>query len=183
MATLDKGLSLFYSLSMIIADPRPVHLGALGTHWLEHLFGNVRRLCNRNDTPGNFERCLILTMIKTLAMANCHNECRSRKRLSDSGTFLDSEATTSSSQFPLGSLIHEAGYLLKFNLSTLPSPLNECLRYTAQFPTRFRKDLPPVLQLVKGCPETHECGSTTASRMLNVAGLTTRKRDILGSQL
>ena len=49
--TCDKALSLCYALSKVIADSRPVHLGALGTHWLEHFFGNVRRLCNRNDCP------------------------------------------------------------------------------------------------------------------------------------
>ena len=39
--TLDKGLALFYSLACVIAQQRAVHLGALGTHWLEHFFGNV----------------------------------------------------------------------------------------------------------------------------------------------
>ena len=39
--SLDKGLALFFSLSRVIADARPVHLGALGTHWLEHFFGNI----------------------------------------------------------------------------------------------------------------------------------------------
>ena len=62
--TCDKAISLCYALSRIIADPRPVHLGALGTHWLEHFFGNVRRLCNRNDCPANFERSIYLIMMK-----------------------------------------------------------------------------------------------------------------------
>ena len=30
--TLDKALSLIYGLSCVIADPRAVHMGSLGTH-------------------------------------------------------------------------------------------------------------------------------------------------------
>ena len=103
MNTLDKGLSLFYSLSVVISDAKPVHLGALGTHWLEHLFGNVRRLCNRNDTPENFQRCLLLTVFKKLVLTQADGSFQPRKRLSDSGAFLDPEPTPSSSRMPLGS--------------------------------------------------------------------------------
>ena len=183
MNTLDKGLSLFYSLSVVISDAKPVHLGALGTHWLEHLFGNVRRLCNRNDTPENFQRCLLLTVFKKLVLTQGDGSCQPRKRLSDSGAFLDPEPTPSSSRMPLGSLVHEAGCLLKFNLATLPPQLGQCLHLSLRFPTRFRPGIPPIACLLKVPATKPDCGSTTASRMTSVAGLTTRKRDIMATQV
>ena len=183
MNSLDKGLSLFYSLSVVISDAKPVHLGALGTHWLEHLFGNVRRLCNRNDRPENFQRCLLLTMFKRFVSTHTDGSFHPRKRLSDSGAFLGPEPTPSSARLVLGSLVHEAGCLLKFNLATLPPQLSQCLHFSLRFPTRFQPGMPPILCLFKVPTKRPECGSTTASRMVSVAGLTTRKRDIMATQV
>ena len=86
--TCDKAISLCYALSRIIADSRTVHLGALGTHWLEHFFGNVRRLCNRNDCPANFERSIyLIIMTKALNGLAAPKEAN-RNRCSDSGAIL-----------------------------------------------------------------------------------------------
>ena len=80
LTTLDKALPLCYSLSRMIADRRGVHLGALGTHWLEHFFENVRRLWNKNDCPVNFERSLLLLMLNK-AILQEEQQPISRKRL------------------------------------------------------------------------------------------------------
>lgn len=40
---LKKYMSLTVSLSLILKDNKPVHLGSLGTHFLEHFFGMIRR--------------------------------------------------------------------------------------------------------------------------------------------
>ena len=179
--TLEKGLALFYCLSRVIADPKPVHLGALGTHWLEHLFGNVRRLCGNNDTPGNFERSLLVIMLKKLFLHE-QQASKQRKRLSDSGAILHAEGQVSTTSFRLGSFIHEAGCLLGLNPQLFAQPTQSILRQSQAFP-RIGGGEQAILCLVKKVESKPDCGSSTTSRMSSAAGLTTRKRDIEGSQV
>lgn len=51
----EKFLSLCLSFSIIIAKNTKLHLGALGTHFLEHYFGKVGRLCKMDDSSNKFE--------------------------------------------------------------------------------------------------------------------------------
>lgn len=180
--TLDKGLALFYSLSRVIADPRPVHLGALGTHWLEHLFGNIRRLCAKNDTPGNFERCLLIIMLRKLFLPKQKISIQ-KKRLSDSGAILEKSEEISMTSLPLGSFIHEAGILLGLNPALFPQPTQSILMGSTRFAVRIGREEPSVLSVIKKVERKPDCGSSTASRICSAAGLTTRKRDIEASQV
>ena len=182
ITTLEKGLSLFYCLSKIISDTKPVHLGALGTHWLEHLFGNIRRLCSKNDCPGNFERCLLLIMLKKL-FYNGGEDGKQRKRLSDSGAILPAACEVSNTTLPLGSFIHEAGCLLQLRPGVFEQPAGTVLYQATRFPTRFGGERPSVRFVIKESGTRPDCGSSTASRMASAAGLTTRKRDVMASQV
>ena len=181
--TLDKGLALFFSLSRVIADARPVHLGALGTHWLEHFFGNIRRLCNKNDGPANFRRCLFITMMQKILFAKPKIP-GSRKRLSDSGAILPlADQNECFPSFSLGGFLWEAAFALKLDLRRFPPCLQHFFAQASQHASRYRpgKEIIPAL-IGKPRPIT-SCGSTVACRMTDVSGMTTRKRDILASQI
>ena len=181
--TCDKAISLCYALSRIIADPKAVHLGALGTHWLEHFFGNVRRLCNRNDCPGNFERSIYLIMMKK-ALNGPSTEESNRNRLSDSGAILPPDTQENClPDMPIGSYIFEAQVILQLLPHMFKEPFATLLRQTYMCQ---RRPVPPqflLRNMVYHTAEPRECGSTRTSRMTDVAGLTTRNRDIMAGQI
>lgn len=180
--TLDKGLSLFYSLSRIIADPRPVHLGALGTHWLEHFFGSIRRLCNRTDCPANFKRCMFVLMMQKMLMGK-EKVQGNRKRLSDSGAILPQEESVCLPSLPLGGFVFEALMALGIEIRRLPEGVHAMVRQCSQLPTRYRQGK-NLLESMIGKPGIQrECGSTISTRMTNVAGMITRKKNILAGQI
>ena len=90
---MKKYMSLTISLANVIGNPKEVHLGALGTHFLEHFFGMVRRFCNGNDNAENFEKSveniLIYKLIqKEKAYFQRHEQSH---RISDSGVVLEEE--------------------------------------------------------------------------------------------
>ena len=179
--TCDKALSLCYALSKVIADSRPVHLGALGTHWLEHFFGNVRRLCNRNDCPGNFERSIRLLMLNKALLGN--KERVNSRRISDSGAILEPEEPSNCiPDMPIGSYIFEAAVLLRLHPANFEVSVGQRLM-AAACPRRQVEACFLLRSMICHAPEPHDCGSTRSSRMTDVAGFTTRKRYIMGSQI
>lgn len=181
--TLDKALSLCFALSRVIADSRQVHLGALGTHWLEHLFGNVRRLCQKNDCPANFERSILMIMLqKAIHQPNSLNTNRSR--LSDSGVRLPAEQQSAClPSLPIGSFIFEAAMTLQINPQNLLPPASFMLIAAAQLPKRTVTPDLFLRSMVVDTRATPDCGSTRRSRMTDVGGLTTRSRDIMKGQI
>lgn len=56
-------LSKCISLCIILATPSDLHLGALGTHWLEHYFGLIRRLCKGDDSIDRVENSFLFTIL------------------------------------------------------------------------------------------------------------------------
>ena len=180
--TLDKGLSLFYSLSRVIADQRPVHLGALGTHWLEHFFGSIRRLCNRNDCPANFKRCMFVLMMQKMLMGK-EKVQGNRKRLSDSGAILPRAESVCLPSLPLGGFVFEATVALGLEKRRFPEPVHAIFQQCSQLPNRCRQGQHLLVSMIGKPGVQRECGSTVSSRMTNVAGQTTRKKDILAGQI
>ena len=68
---MKKYLSLVISLVKILVDPKAVHLGSLGTHFLEHFFGMIRRFCSGNDTSTQFEKSVEnIVIFKTFQKRN-----------------------------------------------------------------------------------------------------------------
>ena len=135
--TLDKSISLCYALSRIIAVPRAVHLGALGTHLLEHFFGNIRRLCMRNDCPAHFERFLLMIMWQKEISGREHLKTN-RSRLSDSGVILPPEPVPQClPSMPLGSFIFEASMILQLDPRKLQPSARAMVLATYKFPKRL----------------------------------------------
>ena len=62
-------------------------------------------------------------------------------------------------------------------------PASTVLYQATRFPTRFGGERPSVRFLIKESGTKPDCGSSTASRMASAAGLTTRKRDVMASQV
>ena len=83
-----KFISLTYSLSSIISDPRSVQLGACGTHFLEHFFGLVRKLSKGDDSAKMFEKGVDLVLIKKVLKNKFNVKISTPRRLSDSGARL-----------------------------------------------------------------------------------------------
>ena len=105
---LDKAMSLCYSLSTIICDGRQVHLGALGTYWLEHFFGNVRRKCQNNDSSSSFMRSITNSILLKAIRADEEKEPKNKHR-SDSGVFLQEMSDWEGFELePIGCFIRSA---------------------------------------------------------------------------
>lgn len=69
MIFYNKFISLCQSLIVIITYPQAVHLGALGTHLLEHFFLCIRQLCKGDDSVDRVVQALIHTVLgKYLSM-------------------------------------------------------------------------------------------------------------------
>ena len=82
---MKKYLSLTISLVKILVDERSVHLGALGTHFLEHFFVMIRRFCLSNDSVAEFEKTIDdIIIFKLLQKEHC-SHIESPTRRSDSG--------------------------------------------------------------------------------------------------
>ena len=90
---IKKYMSLTISLTRVIADRKEVHLGALGTHFLEHFFGMVRRFCKADDSASNFEKSVENILIYKLIQKenNSFQRYEQPHRISDSGIFLKEE--------------------------------------------------------------------------------------------
>lgn len=53
---IRKYLTLTISLVITLSNPKSVHLGALGTHFLEYFFGMIRRFCDGNNSTFSFTK-------------------------------------------------------------------------------------------------------------------------------
>lgn len=84
----DKYLSLCISFSILISKNTDIHLGALGTHFLEHFFGKIRRLCKFDDSYSKFEASVQISIIIQILKKYYGLEFKEnsqKSRLSDSG--------------------------------------------------------------------------------------------------
>lgn len=89
----NKFISLCQVLSAIISSMKAVHLGALGTHWLEHFFGQIRQLCKGDDSVDRVEQALVHTILNKYLANKTGREVEQKKRKSrsDSGCILVEE--------------------------------------------------------------------------------------------
>lgn len=179
--TIDKALSLCYSLSIIISDSRTVHLGALGTHWLEHFFGKIRQLCKRNDTPKNFMRCALQILFQKFQGSA---DVKIKKKLSDSGAILREEVSERIVSPQIGSFIHEA--LLLLHCAYVPYTF----KYRAYFfliQNYFKKrsieTYDDFLKLFYNVNVPFECSSTSQARMTSVSGYKTLGKFVQANQI
>lgn len=95
----SKFLSLCSSLVYVLKDPQSVALGSLGSHWLEHFFGQVRQASKGNDTYECFERNVYNAVLANSLEQEIGINLISSKRSPSSGSILgevDSEEVISS---------------------------------------------------------------------------------------
>lgn len=88
----EKFISLSLSFAIVISKNTEIHLGALGTHFLEHYFGKIRRLCKMDDSAPKFESSVQISIIIQVLIKyyGLKIEERAQKsRLSDSGAKLN----------------------------------------------------------------------------------------------
>lgn len=93
MIFYNKFISLCQSLIVIITYPQAVHLGALGTHLLEHFFLCIRQLCKGDDSVDRVVQALIHTVLgKYLSMqTGLKIDPQKWKSRSNSGCILEEE--------------------------------------------------------------------------------------------
>ena len=106
-----------------------------------------------------------------------------RKRLSDSGAILPNEENDVAPSMALGSFIFESAVILRFYPDRFKEPTATLIQQTAQCPKRQVEQQFVMRTMVVHQNVPTECGSTRSSRMTDTAGLYTRRRDIMGSQL
>ena len=89
---VKKYMSLAWSLARTMIDPRTMKLGSLGTHVLEHFFGNNRRINHGNDTAESFERTVAFQLLSTEIQNQMNLSIHQKKRVSTSGATLQETA-------------------------------------------------------------------------------------------
>ena len=86
-----KYLALCWSLSQPITEHKCVRLGSLGTHMLEHLFGNNRRMSKGDDTGKNFRRIIKNQLLSTAIEKELNLNFPIYKRHHSSGAVCEEE--------------------------------------------------------------------------------------------
>lgn len=84
-------LSLTLSASAYIATEKNVDLGAFGSHPIEHLFGNTKRMCHGNTTYQNFMSALKNVVSERTLSDMCGIKLPSVEGRHDSGVVLDDD--------------------------------------------------------------------------------------------
>lgn len=84
---IKKYMTLTHYLTKVLIDPKPVHLGALGTHFLEHFFGMVRRFCHGDDYASSFKNSVENIIILKIVQVENITEAMIQPSRSDSGFF------------------------------------------------------------------------------------------------
>ena len=138
---MKKYMTLAISLTKVLIDPRAIHLGALGTHFLEHFFGMVRRYCHGDDSAPSFENTVEnIIVLKLLQIENIKEACIQPGR-SDSGCILE-EVHEEIKQIPLSicmwraaELFIQFGTLLNENLSKAVNNSIELIGYNPEIDT------------------------------------------------
>lgn len=84
-------ISLTVCMASFIQTEKQIDLGAFGSHPLEHLFGNVRRVCRGEDTYQNFLASLISFQAESELASICGIELPQTSGKSDSGEKLNDD--------------------------------------------------------------------------------------------
>jgi hypothetical protein len=99
-----KYMATTFSICKILHTNDIVHLGALGDHWLEHFFGNVRRTAHYNHTAQQFEKHIVNSMVQSIVCSK-YGIDKGDIRESDSGCIVHEEENVST---PLHTHMHRA---------------------------------------------------------------------------
>ena len=117
-------MSLTISLSKILIDRRRIHLGSLGTHFLEHFFGMVRRFCRGNDSSTEFLNEVENILVFKLLQKESIKEIVTQPRRSDNGARLQMEHQNIK-EIPVNICMYRAAELFEKTGSLINVELNE----------------------------------------------------------
>lgn len=126
LSWMKKYLSLTISLCKILIDPRAVHLGALGTHFLEHFFGMIRRFCSGNDSSANFEKAVENIIVYKFIQKEDIPQAEIQPGRSDSGARLPKE-TCEKKQISVDVCMWKASQLMQKVRSLINQQLNNII--------------------------------------------------------
>lgn len=82
-------ISIAFSIAHVLLTDEKVNLGSLGSHLIEHLFGNIRRMSKGNDTHKQFMHSLQCYMVESELCKRCGIENNNTSRRHDSGAIVE----------------------------------------------------------------------------------------------
>ena len=135
---MKKYMSLTLSLTKVLNDNREIHLGALGTHFLEHFFGMVRRFCHGNDSATSFQTSVENIIIFNLIQKENILEENKQPGRSDSGTYLDEE-TGKIVEVPINVCMWRAAEIFLKVGNLMNSRLNEAVNNSIEHLANYLK--------------------------------------------
>lgn len=170
-------ISVVLCIAHLLATEENLHLGACGTHFLEHYFGAIRRYARGEDTHQRFLGLMKQTLLERILMQRLGIELVPPHRRSDSGATVKEPLDLN--LFPLGVYFHWAKLFMN-NFVDFPAHLN--LDYIA--PQDEKADLELVSQLLQPLQSVHRHQiSTKSDSMISTGGLSNCRRWKACSQL
>lgn len=177
---MKKYMSLTISLSKILIDRRHIHLGSLGTHFLEHFFGMVRRFCRGNDSSTEFLNEVENILIFKLLQKESIKEIVTQPRRSDSGARLQMEHQNIK-EIPVNICMYRAAELFEKTGSLINVELNEVVNESVGNILNG-EDISNYIQYM--LLDKKQCFNSTAKLRYNsTAGYTSMKRMISGNTI
>ena len=179
---MKKYMSLTLSLTKVLNDNREIHLGALGTHFLEHFFGMVRRFCHGNDSASSFQTVVEnIIVLKLIQKENILEENKQPGR-SDSGAFLAKE-TGEIKEIPLNVCMWRAAELFLKVGNLMHSQLNKAVNKSIGSLVNYLEL--DTLQFIEStyANKKKSFRSTSKLRYNSTAGYTSIKRVISGNSI
>lgn len=179
---MKKYMSLCISLTKVLVDPKSVHLGALGTHFLEHFFGMVRRFCHGDDFVSSFQNSIENIIILKLIQNENNYDISKQPGRSDSGSRLKEE-NRMIKEVPLKVSMWRAAEILLTVGELLNSTLNDAVNESIEsIVSNFETD---VFQFIEStyADQKKSFRSTANLRYNSTSGYTSIKRVISGNSI
>lgn len=177
---LKKYISLTTSLVQVIREQKEVHLGSLGTHFLEHFFGMVRRFCRGNDCASSFEQAVDNIIVYKLLQKEKFTDLNIQPGRSDSGVRLRSD-TKSIKEIPIDVCLYRAANLMQ----TVGSLINTNLYTVICESVGCSLDNENIIGYIHGTLlNKKKCFNSTSQLGYNsTSGYTSMKRIISGNSI
>jgi hypothetical protein len=181
--TCEKALSLCYYLLVQLSDGKDIRLGALGTHFLEHFFGLVRRLNHSDDRYKPFLFSCIRTVMLNELKTNYNITIKVPSRASDSGAKITNDPKLYG--VSLGDDIAFARSLITNfggKMAAMTAANEECLKTLTAIGQNWQSVVETVHKLVEHArydekkKKANRGMSTAKNGMGKAGGLSARKR-------
>lgn len=84
----EQYISVTLGIASLLCTEKELHLGALGSHFVEHLFGNVRRISRGDNTHTKFLKTMQLHLLEEKLCNELNIRSNKQERRSDSGVIV-----------------------------------------------------------------------------------------------